>query len=94
MGSRKFPLGKTVATPGAIARMAAGGTNATTLLSRHVSGDWGDICEEDEKQNEWALKNRERLMSVYPVGDLGSPKVWVITERDRSVTTILLPEDY
>lgn len=100
MSEEKFPLGKIVATPGAIEDMEASGMGATDLhtrglLTRHMNGDWGDICEEDRVQNEWALENGERLMSVYALGpDAGNKKLWVITERDRSVTTILRPEDY
>ena len=61
------------------------------LLARHRSGDWGDIPAEDAAMNDQALINDTRLMSVYVL--LGF-KVWIITEADRSVTTVLLPEDY
>ena len=94
MTDQKFELGTTVATPGAIKLMEEHDVSPTALLIRHVVGDWGDVCDEDKTQNEWALENGERLMSVYRVGDVGSPKLWVITERDRSATTILKPEEY
>lgn len=61
------------------------------LLARHRSGDWGDTGAEDAAMNDQALINRTRLMSVYQL--LGF-RVWIITEADRSVTTVLLPEDY
>ena len=68
-----------------------------TWLARHSKGDWGECCDEDKSVNDEALKVGNRLMSVYlfpdePVGAAG--KVWVITEWDRSVTTLLLPEEY
>ena len=56
------------------------------------SGDWGDVCEEDRKENEFSLENHLRLFSVYHLGD--GTKIWIITEADRSVTTILLPSEY
>jgi len=61
-------------------------------LLRHQSGDWGDFCEDDRQQNEEALTEGLRLMSVYYTAS--RVKFWVITEWDRSVTTILMPEDY
>ena len=63
-----------------------------TILARHELGDWGDLDAEDRAQNDLALEQGERLLSAYGIRD--DLKVWVITERDRSVTTILLPEDY
>jgi hypothetical protein len=61
-------------------------------LSRHVHGDWGDVCEEDREANEFSLTHGERLLSVYH--DRNGVKFWIITERDRSATTVLLPDDY
>jgi hypothetical protein len=60
-------------------------------LDRHASGDWGDLEEEDRRENELSLRNGWRIFSSYPVG---GKTVWIITEADRSVTTILLPEEY
>jgi len=60
-------------------------------LQRHASGDWGDLCEEDRDENELSLTNGLRLMSRYEFRNL---KVWVITEADRTATTILFPEEY
>lgn len=92
----KFALGKTVATPGALALLEEVGVEASSLLDRHLSGDWGDLAASDRKQNDSGLANgNDRLHSSYNLGpDAGCKKVWIITEWDRSVTTILLPEDY
>jgi hypothetical protein len=62
------------------------------FLSRHLRGDWGDLCLEDKTENELSLKHGYRLMSSYPVTQ--TEKLWIITEADRSVTTLLLPEEY
>jgi len=61
-------------------------------LARHLSGDWGDVCEEDWKLNDEAMEVGNRLLSSYRSPD--GVKFWIITEWDRSVTTILLPDDY
>lgn len=86
-----FPLGQTVATPGALRVLGDTGVSWVSLLRRHQSGDWGEVDLSDSHENELGLRQGYRLMSVYPVG---SETVWVITEADRSSTTILLPEDY
>jgi hypothetical protein len=62
------------------------------FLSRHVRGDWGDLCPEDKTENELSLKHGFRLLSSYPVSE--TEKLWIITEADRSVTTLLLPAEY
>ena len=61
-------------------------------LARHLAGDWGNVDEDDRKENEFSLEHGFRLLSSYatPRGT----KFWIITEHDRSVTTILLPEEY
>ena len=61
-------------------------------INRHLSGDWGDVCEPDGKLNEEALVNGDRIFSVYHTSD--GVKFWIITESDRSATTVLLPSDY
>lgn len=61
-------------------------------VHRHETGDWGKLCEEDRKENEWAVKNGARIMSVYPC--LEGQDLWIITEADRSATTVLWPGDY
>ena len=93
----KFKLGKLVATPGAISAMAESGRSPEALLRRHQSGDWADICSEDKSLNDAAIgcegdfDNQQRVLSVY---EIGKEKLWVITEWDRSATTILLPGEY
>ena len=61
-------------------------------LGRHAAGDWGDVCEADRRENELSVNQRLRLLSVYR--DRNGVKFWIITEADRSATTVLLPEDY
>lgn len=87
-----FPPGQIVATPGALRLLD--GTNKSPLefLSRHLRGDWGDVCREDKMENELSLKQGFRLMSSYAI--TATEKLWIITEADRSVTTLLLPEEY
>jgi hypothetical protein len=89
-GEAKFALGQVVATPGALAQLSP--ADRLTALARHARGDWGDVCEEDWQENEFALGQYLRLFSVYhtPAGQ----KFWLITEADRSVTTLLLPAEY
>ncbi len=86
----KFPLGSTVATANAIAKFSQ--EQIGECIIRHASGDWGDLCESDAKQNDIALESGGRIFSSYVIPEAG--KLWIITEADRSVTTALLPEDY
>jgi hypothetical protein len=86
-----LPLGRVVATPGALKVLLEAGEDPLRYLARHSSGDWGDLDEEDRRENELSLRHGWRIVSSYPIGD---GCVWIITEADRSVTTILLPEDY
>jgi len=88
-----FPLGQIVATPGALAALEKAGQTPLDFLTRHVRGDWGELDEHDRKENELSLKRGFRLLSSYRLSS-GDTKVWVITEADRSVTTLLLPEEY
>ena len=88
----KFPLGKIVATPAAIDLLNHLGELPSKFLDRHVSGDWGEVCLEDRQANDEDLLNGGRLVSSYDL-KLGH-KVMIITEADRSATTILLPSDY
>ena len=83
------PLGRTVATPAVLDAVPF--LEIQIALDRHRRHDWGDVCEKDRKRNDQALKTGERLLSVYKSGDM---KFWIITEWDRSVTTVLLPSDY
>jgi hypothetical protein len=84
-------LGKVVATPGALKLFMESGGHPFDYLARHATGDWGDLCAFDRRQNETALRDGYRVFSSY---DVPAGKVWIITEADRSVTTILLPEEY
>lgn len=88
----RFSLGKVVATPGSLEAFENANESPSIFLDRHVSGDWGDLCEEDQEANELALKNGDRILSSYHLND--DTKIWIITEHDRSATTILLPEEY
>jgi hypothetical protein len=87
-----FPLGQIVATPGALTLLEEHKRSPIEFLSRHLRGDWGDLCEEDKTENEFSLKHGFRLLSSYPIAK--TDKIWVITEADRSVTTLLLPSEY
>lgn len=87
-----FPLGQIVATPAALAALEATGTNPAALLRRHLAGDWGDVDTEDRQTNDIGVREGTRLVSSYRLSD--GEKIWVITESDRSATTILLPDDY
>ena len=91
-GKPLFPLGQTVATPGALAALERVGVVAEALLDRHVRGDWGELGEDDQRTNVQALTSGERLLSAYVLPD--ATRVWIITEGDRSATTLLLPSDY
>jgi hypothetical protein len=86
-----FPLGTTVATPGALAHCSENNVSPALLLARHHHGDWGDTCETDSEANEQALFDGGRLFSVFMVAQ---EKIYVITEWDRSVTTILKASEY
>jgi hypothetical protein len=85
----KFPLGRIVITTHAADRLDA--ADVGEGLRRHAEGDWGDLCPEDVRENERSLKQGGRLFSAYGAGDR---RFWIITECDRSATTILMPEDY
>ena len=86
-----FPLGRILATPGALGALREAGEDPLRFLSRHASGDWGELDAHDRRENELALRHGRRLLSSYPVG---GGRVWVITEADRSCTTLLLPSEY
>ena len=92
-GERLFPLGKIVATPGAMELMAGHPEDAFDVLGRHQRGDFGDICEEDARENERSIKHGFRVLSSYPLGEDGE-RVWLLTEADRSSTCLLLPSEY
>ncbi len=87
-----FELGQLVATPGALLALRRTHVPAWELLKRHITGDWGDLCAEDKAENKLSVREGFRILSAYTLPD--GTKVWCITEADRSVTTLLLPEDY
>jgi hypothetical protein len=87
-----FDLGRTVSTPGALQALLQAGESGLRYLLRHSTGDWGEVDAEDRRTNDRAVRQGERIVSSYtlPTGE----KLWVITERDRSATTLLLPSEY
>ena len=87
-----LPLGQTVITPGALNEITKAGQTPFEFLIPHMHGNWGEVCKEDKELNDWAVENSERILSAYRTKT--DVRIWVITEWDRSVTTILLPEDY
>jgi len=86
----KFRLGHLVSTPNALSQLP--NEEILTAIQRHQFGDWGDVDEHDRRENDRALSEGTRLLSVYHTAD--GVKFWIITEADRSVTTVLMPEDY
>jgi len=91
--AKQLQLGQIVATPGALAAFEESGEQPGKFLRRHACGDWGDLSEEeDRKENEFSLVNGFRLLSSYTLSS--GTRIWVITEADRSSTTLLLPEEY
>jgi hypothetical protein len=87
-----FPLGNLHATPGALAAIEAAGLNPLALISRHVRGDYGDLCASDKKANLQAIKDGSRILSAYVIAE--GVKVYVITEASRELTTVLLSDEY
>lgn len=85
-----FPLGQVVATPGALAEIPH--EEIAAALGRHNRGDWGEVGEADKQENELSLREGFRLLSAYR--STAGVKFWIITEADRSATTVLLPEEY
>lgn len=96
--SVRFRLGHVVATPDALNAIARSGESAAKFLGRHSRGDWGTVSPEDAKANDDAvakegdLGRQQRVLSAYVTAN--NDRIWIITEWDRSVTTILLPENY
>jgi hypothetical protein len=87
-----FALGQVVATPGALNTMTQLDIAPLELIHRHVTGDWGDLDAEDQQQNQLATRSGMRIFSSYKIG--ATSKIWIITEADRSSTTLLLPNEY
>ena len=86
-----LPRGQVVATPEALKLLKEGKRHPFDYLARHATGDWGELCAFDRRQNQIALRDGYRVFSSYEVL---AERVWIITEADRSVTTILLPTEY
>jgi hypothetical protein len=91
-GVARFALGQTVITPGAEEALQLAGQTAIEFLRRHMSGDWGELSDDDVKENELSLEQDFRLLSRYETAK--GERLWIITEADRSATTILLPIEY
>jgi hypothetical protein len=89
----RFPLGRIVATRGALRALEEAGQTPAEFLDRHVEGDWGDALDDEDKQeNDFLVEHGLRILSAYTTRS--GEKIWIITEADRSLTTILLPHEY
>ena len=88
----RFALGQTFITPGAEEALMIAGQTELEFLRQHMSGNWGDLSEEDIQENEFALEKGFRLLSAYRTAK--GQQLWIITEADRSATTVLLPSEY
>jgi hypothetical protein len=88
----RFNPGTLVATPGALEALEDAGQNPAEFLARHYSGDWGEVGRDDAAENELSVEQGFRILSAYTTSK--GIKLWIITEADRSVTTILLPDEY
>jgi hypothetical protein len=86
-----FNLGRVVATPGVLEALERLNVNPLLLIGRHVSGDFGDLSDDDQQANVRALQEGSRVFSAY---EIAGERIWVITEADRSSTCILLPHEY
>ena len=89
---RMFALGQIVMTPGAAAAFAATGERSFPFLARHQQGDWGEVSPEDAAENDFSVTHGFRVLSAYALKD--GTRIWILTEADRSATTILLPDEY
>ena len=87
-----FSLGNIYMTAGAKEALTESNQEPIEFLSRHVRGDWGEVCKEDADENNFSVKNGFRILSAYKTTK--GEKLWIITEADRSATTILLPSEY
>ena len=91
MDAKFFP-GVIVITPGARAAFKQTGDEIQSFLTRDMRGDWGELDTHDRQENEYSLRRGFRLLSAYTLSD--DTRIWIITEADRSATTILLPAEY
>ena len=88
----RFPLGRVVATPGALRALEQAEQLPAEFLDRHVNGDWGVVPEEDKQENEVSVEQGFRILSAYTTS--AGVRIWILTEADRSATMIMLPEEY
>ena len=91
---QKFELGEVLITKGVnslLVNKTLLKNNLYEFLQRHSSGDWGNVCDEDKEENNYSIDNNLRILSSY---NYGTSKIWIITEADRSSTTVLLPKEY
>ena len=88
----RFPLGRVVATPGALSALEKAEQLPAEFLDRHVNGDWGDVPDADKQENELSVEHEFRILSAYTTS--AGDRICILTEADRSVTTILLPSEY
>jgi hypothetical protein len=87
-----FQLGQLVATPAALKAIEEAGDSLVGYVNRHATGDWGELDQHDQKENDLALKHELRILSAYHLSS--GVKIWLITEADRSSTCVLLPSEY
>jgi len=92
MPKMRFPLGRVVSTTGALEALERNQDTPFPYLDRHMRGDWGVVCPEDAAENDLSVKEGFRILSAYDLAD--KTRIWCLTEADRSVTTILLPDEY
>ena len=92
MSAVKFSPGSVVATPAVLEAFRAAGDDPLAYLVRHLAGDWGDVDEHDRRENELSLQRGWRILSCYRMSN--GTRFWIITEADRSATTLLLPDEY
>ena len=88
----RVPLGQVVATPGALEALEQAGDSPAAFLKRHVTSDWGEVDEHNHQENDLSAQHGFSLLSAYAPSN--GTKIWIITEADRSVTTLLLPSEY
>ncbi len=88
----RFDLGNIVVTMGALEALNLNAQFAVDFLTKHANCEWGDLCEEDRKANDYALVHGERLLSAYDLTD--KSRIYIITEHDRGTTTIVTPDEY
>lgn len=91
-GPLLFPLGGLLATPGALTAMERAGADPVQLLARHATGDWGELDADDQNANDRAIETGNRILSSYSLST--GETIWIITEADRSASTMLLPREY